>query len=278
MKSRKEQRAEKRAKMQHSIRQHPVLFSVYLVLRLTVLAMLVINLIEGDYESAFICALVLVLFLVPSFLERRLRIDIPSVMEVIILLFIFAAEILGELQSYYLQYPYWDTLLHTTNGFLCAAFGFSLIDILTRNKQEKFHLSPLYVALAAFCFSMTVGVVWEFFEYGMDCLFHTDMQKDTVIHTLCTVTLDPTASNQVMVLRDIQAVTVNGQELPVGGYLDIGLYDTMADLLVNFVGAVVFSAIGYVYLRQRGKGRAGRFVRCFLPELLPAEEEKTSEE
>lgn len=269
-------RKEKREQLKGYIKQHPILFAVYLILRLIVAGMLVLNLLQGDYESSFVCVLVLVLFLVPSFVEKRLHIDIPSVMEVMILLFIFAAEILGELGSYYQQYPYWDTMLHITNGFLCAAFGFSLIDILSRNKQEKFRLSPLYVALAAFCFSMTVGVVWEFFEYGMDCLFRMDMQKDTVVHLLCSTKLDPTATNQVVVLENIQAVTVNGQELGLGGYLDIGLHDTMADLLVNFVGAVVFSVIGYVYVRRRGQGRTGFFVRHFLPELT--EPSPTTEE
>lgn len=253
------------------IRSHPVVFGVYVVLRLIVIGMLTVNVFQGDYESAFVCGLVLVLFVAPSFVERKLRIEIPSVLEVIILLFIFAAEILGELGSYYMQYPYWDTLLHTTNGFLCAAFGFSLVDILSRNKQEKFRLSPLYVALAAFCFSMTVGVVWEFFEYGMDCLFHTDMQKDTVIHFISTVHLPPTAGAKTAVLDGIQSVTVNGQELGLGGYLDIGLHDTMADLLVNFLGAVVFSVIGYIYIRQRGRGPSGRFVRHFIPELSEEE-------
>ncbi|MBQ9859764.1 MAG: hypothetical protein IJO76_03690 [Clostridia bacterium] len=264
-------RQERRGQVKQHIKQHPALFAVYLVLRLIVIGLLALNLVQGDYESAFICALVLLLFLVPAFIEKKLRIDIPSVMEVMILLFIFAAEILGEMRSYYQQYPYWDTMLHTVNGFLCAAFGFSLIDILSRNKQEKFRLSPLYMALVAFCFSMTVGVVWEFFEYGMDCLFHTDMQKDTVVHLLCSTKLDPTATNQVVVLENIHTATVNGQKLGVGGYLDIGLHDTMADLLVNLIGAVVFSSIGYVYVRRRGEGRTGFFARHFLPKLTEEE-------
>ena len=83
-------------------------------------------------------------------------------------------------------------MLHTTTGFLCAATGFALIDILNRNSRIKFELSPIYVALAAFCFSMTVGVLWEFFEFGMDRLFHMDMQKDMIIHSFASVTLDPT--------------------------------------------------------------------------------------
>ncbi len=251
------------------MRAHPVLAAIYFILRLIVAAMLVLDVAQGDYESAFICGLSLILFLVPSFLEHKLRVDIPSVTEVIILLFIFAAEILGELSNYYAQYEYWDTMLHTVNGFLCAAFGFSMVDILTRNKQEKFRLSPLYVALVAFCFSMTVGVLWEFFEYGMDTVFHTDMQKDTVVYTVPTVALG--GDGAVTVLDNISSVAVNGTELPLDGYLDIGLHDTMADLLVNFCGAVVFSVIGYFYIRQRGHGRSGRFLRYFLPELTDVE-------
>ncbi|MBQ4332367.1 MAG: hypothetical protein IJC33_01125 [Clostridia bacterium] len=253
-------------------RRSPGLTAIYVVLRVIVITMLVLNILQKEYESAFICGLALVLFMIPSALERRLRIDIPSVMEVVILLFIFAAEILGELESYYLQYPYWDTMLHTVNGFLCAAVGFSLIDILTRNKQEKFRLSPLYVALVAFCFSMTIGVLWEFFEYGMDVLFHTDMQKDTVIGSVFSASL---GAGPVTALEEISSVTVNGRELGVEGYLDIGLHDTMADLFVNFIGAVVFSALGYVYIRGRGTGRSGRVLRHFLPAL---EEDSNTEE
>ncbi|MBQ7088962.1 MAG: hypothetical protein IJN04_04890 [Clostridia bacterium] len=242
---------------------HPYLTAVYFVLRFIVVLMLLLNLWERDYESAFICVLSLILFLLPAFIERQLRVQIPTLMEMVILWFIFGAEILGELQNYYVQYPYCDTILHATNGFVCAAFGFSLIDILTRNRQEKFRLSPLYVSLVAFCFSMTVGVLWEFFEYGMDLLFLTDMQKDTVLRTIASVEL--AADGRVAVLQDVTAVTVNGQELGVGGYLDVGLHDTMADLLVNFFGAVVFSVLGFFYIRHRGKGRSGRLLQWLLP-------------
>ena len=247
------------------MRRHPYLTAVYLILRGIVLLLLAVNLLERDYESAYICVLSLVSFLLPTLLQRRFRVYIPTLMEVLILLFIFCAEILGELQNYYGQYPYWDTMLHTVNGFICAAFGFSLIDILARNRQEKFRLSPWYLSLVAFCFSMTVGVLWEFFEYGIDRFLLTDMQKDTVLHSLASVRLRPDGS--VAVLRDITSVTVNGQDLGVGGYLDIGLHDTMADLLVNFVGAVVFSVLGYFHIRHRGRGRGGRLMQWLLPSV-----------
>ena len=236
-----------------AVRRQPAVFTVYLVLRLIVLATLVSSVIRSEYESAFICLLVLVLFMLPFFIQQNFGIELPSTLEIIILLFIFAAEILGELECYFITFPYWDSMLHTTTGFLCAATGFALIDILNRNSRIKFELSPIYVALAAFCFSMTVGVLWEFFEFGMDRLFHMDMQKDTVVNSITSVMLDPTNKNIPVTIDGITSVTVNGQELGFGGYLDIGLYDTMADLFVNFIGAVVFSTIGYFYYKHDDK-------------------------
>ena len=240
------------------------MFAVYTILRLIVLATLVSSILRGEYESAFICLLVLVLFMLPFFIQQNFGIELPSTLEIIILLFIFAAEILGELKCYFITFHHWDTMLHTTTGFLCAATGFALIDILNRNSRIKFQLSPIYVALVAFCFSMTVGVLWEFFEFGMDRLFQMDMQKDTVVNSITSVMLDPTNSNIPVTIDGITSVQVNGQELGFGGYLDIGLYDTMKDLFVNFIGAVVFSTIGYFYIKHRGHGR---LASAFIPTI-----------
>ena len=237
---------------------------VYVVLRVLVIAILTVELFHGDYQSVFYCLLSLLLFLLPPFLERSLRIDLPSTLEIIILLFIFAAEILGELNRYFITVPYWDTMLHTINGFLCAAVGFSLTEILNRNTKTQFTLSPLYMAIVAFCFSMTVGVLWEFFEYGADRFLQMDMQKDTVIRSIASVALNPDHLNVPIIIDGITEVTVNGVPLGVGGYLDIGLIDTMKDLMVNFIGATVFSTIGYSYVKNRGKGN---FARRFIPRL-----------
>ena len=263
-----------RGELRSAIRRQPVVFAVYLVLRLIVLASLVSAILRQEYESAFVCVLVLFLFMLPFFIQKNFGICLPSTLEIIILLFIFAAEILGELQSYFIQYPYWDTMLHTTNGFLCAAVGFSLIDILNRDAKIKFTLSPVYVALAAFCFSITIGVLWEFFEFGMDRLFHMDMQKDTIVHTISSVMLDPTNSNIPITIDGITSVAVNGRDLGFTGYLDIGLYDTMEDLFVNFIGATVFSVIGYFYLKHRGEGK---FAKAFIPTIEETNKEPDSD-
>ena len=196
--------------------------------------------------------------------DSNLKIELPTALEIIMLLFIFAAEILGEIQAYYEKIPMWDTVLHTLNGFLMAAIGFALVDILNRNKKISFQLSPAFLAVVAFCFSMTIGVIWEFFEFGMDQIFHLDMQKDTIVNTIYSVMLDPAGGNRVVGVTGIRDVAVNGESLGLGGYLDIGLLDTMEDLLVNFIGATVFSIIGYFYVKNRGKGK---FARRFIPRL-----------
>lgn len=246
------------------IHEHKSSFLVYVVLRALVILCMVLQIFNQNYENVFLCALVLILFMVPSFLQMELKMELPTTLEIIILLFIFAAEILGEIQEYYIKFPGWDTVLHTLNGFLMAAIGFSLVDILNRDEKIKFELSPIFMSIVAFCFSMTVGVLWEFFEFAMDNILKFDMQKDTVIHSINSVMLNPTGANKVVMLNGINDVIVNGQSLGLGGYLDIGLYDTMYDLIVNFIGAVVFSVIGYFYIKYKGKGT---FAKRFIPVL-----------
>lgn len=254
------------------LRKKPVVSVVYLLLRITVIAVMVLQFLNQNFENVFLCLLTLLLFLMPTILERQLQIDFPNTMEIIIMLFIFAAEILGEIRSYYTIFPYWDTMLHTLNGFLCAAIGFCLVDMLNRHKRVSLSLSPVYMAIVAFCFSMTIGVLWEFFECAMDQFFLFDMQKDTVVHTISSVMLDPQGRNKTVILRNITdtVVVVDGEKvsLGLGGYLDIGGLDTMKDLFVNFIGAIVFSVIGFFYVKSRGKGR---FASRFIPQVLQDE-------
>lgn len=258
-----------------NIKKNKFTFFVYLVLRFLVIVSLIMAGIRGEYENVFVCALSLLLFLVPTFIEKSLKIDLPSTFEIIVLLFIFSAEILGEIHNYYIKVPYWDAILHTLNGFLFAAFGFSLLDIINRNSKFKFQLSPFYLAVVAFCFSMTIGVLWEFFEFGADYFFNKDMQKDVIIHTINSVTLDPLQQNVPHTINNITSVVINGKDLGLGGYLDIGLFDTMKDLIVNFIGAVIFCVIGYFYIKNRGKGK---FAKRFIPVIDEDNEQKNSEQ
>ncbi len=237
--------------------------TLYIVLRVMVAVVLIAQIFNQNWNNVFLCVLTLVLFMIPTFVDKRLHIEMPTTLEVIIVLFIFSAEILGEIQEYYLIFDQWDSMLHTINGFLMAAIGFSLIDILNENENITLNLSPAFVAIFAFCFSMTIGVLWEFYEFFMDIMFHTDMQKDTIITMISSVILNPAGKN-VAVSLPIQSIVVNGQPWNYGGYIDIGLIDTMNDLFVNFIGAVVFSIFGLIYIKNRGEGT---FVKRFMPKL-----------
>ena len=275
-------RREKKGHEWRHMENKRLVYAVYFVLRLSVVGMLIAQFFNRNYENILLCVLTLVLFMLPSVFERRLHIDLPDTLEIIILLFIYAAEILGEISDYYIEFPFWDTMLHTMNGFLCAAIGFALVDILNREESVSLHLSPFFMAVVAFCFSMTIGVLWEFFEFSMDQFLLFDMQKDTVVDTISTVNLDPNHGTSAVVVRGIQDVILvleDGTQMPLGlgGYLDVGIIDTMKDLLVNFIGAVVFSAIGYFYVKGRGKGSfAPRFIPRFQRE--PASQAKAAQD
>lgn len=257
--------------------------TIYFILRGFVILTIIIQAWRGNWENVFMAVLTLLLFLIPFFIDRRLNIKLPNALEVMILLFIFSAEILGEIQNFYGIFRHWDTILHTINGFLCAAIGFSLIDIL--NRSQKFHtkMKPIFVALVAFCFSMTIGVLWEFFEFGMDEIIKTDMQKDRIATGISSVALNEEKENVPIVIKSIEETKIYGEidnektEITIkGGYLDIGLKDTMKDLLVNFVGAIIFSCIGLLYIKDRDEYR---FAENFIPIMkTEAEIEETKRE
>ena len=259
----KQEKKNFRKAMEKELREHRSSFIVFYTLRLLVLVVLVRQLFLHNYEGAFFCILTIVLLYIPSWLQVKLRIELPPPLEITILCFIFAAEILGEVNAFYVNVPNWDTMLHTLNGFLAAAVGFSMVLLLNDDERLTFDLSPFFLALVAFCFSMTIGVLWEFFEFGMDFFFHTDMQKDTVINAVYTVALDPTRTNKVVAIKGIQDVVINGESLGLGGYLDIGIIDTMKDLFVNFIGAVVFSVAGFFYALSKGEKRTA--AQSFVP-------------
>ena len=257
--------------MARELREHKSSFIVFSILRILVLVVLVRQIMLANYEGAFFCILTLLLLYVPSWIQVKLRIELPPPLEITIFCFIFAAEILGEVNAFYVVIPGWDTMLHTINGFLAAAVGFSMVMLLNDDDRITFHLSPAFLALVAFCFSMTIGVLWEFFEFGMDFFLGTDMQKDTVIHAIHSVSLDPTHSNKVVTIPDIQDVVINGESLGLGGYLDIGIIDTMKDLFVNFIGAVVFSLSGFFFARSKGRRKSA--AQGFVPSKKTAEQD-----
>lgn len=243
-----------------------------IILQILVIITAIAEGIHGNWYNVFLCALTMLLFNIPRFAYIKLNIYLPSALEIVILLFIFSAEILGEIQSFYTIFSNWDTILHSINGFIMAAIGFALIDILNRAPNIHFDMSPIFVTVVAFCFSMTIGVLWEFFEFTGDYFFHTDMQKDFIVHSVSSVALNPSGLNNPIKLNGITETVINyadGQYVVNGGYLDIGIVDTMKDLMVNCAGALVFSVFGWFYIKNRGKGNV---IRKFVPRMKTEEE------
>ena len=250
-------------KLGKKVKEQKGVFILYSILRLFVVLIMIRSVMLHNFDTTLTCLLVLALFFVPSLLEETLKLKIPALFEGIIYCFIFAAEILGELGHFYTHIPIWDTMLHTLNGFLFAAVGFSTVELLNRT-NKNINLSPLYLTMVAFCFSMTIGVLWEFFECGADIFLHQDMQKDFVIDHFQSVTLDPNHNQEVIRVEDITGTviqTASGETYTIdGGYLDIGILDTMKDLLVNFIGAVVFCSFGFAFLKHGEKRKVASTV------------------
>lgn len=238
---------------------------IYIIMRALIIVCMFRQLFHGYYHHVLLCMLSLALISIPAVLKKTLRVSLPNIFEISICLFVYAAEILGEISNFYGNVPFWDSMLHTINGFLAAAVGFGIIDLLNTH-SKRVNMTPLFVALVSFCFSMTVGVLWEFFEFGGDMLFRTDMQKDWVVQTVSSVNFNPQGENKAVCVDGI-AYTIlynaEGNALATiqGGYLDIGIIDTMKDLLVNFAGAVVFSICGFLYVYRRDTYQfAGNFI------------------
>lgn len=166
-----------------------------------------------DYDGIFIVALTLVLTFYPNILERRFRVYLPSFIQVIITLFIFAAQYLGEIKNFYERFWWWDIMLHTTSGFILGIIGFMFVYLLNKNYDTNVTLSPIFIALFAFCFAVMIGVLWEVYEFSMDRLVGFNMQK----------------------FREA------GQD---------GLIDTMLDLIVDSIGAFVVSVLGYLNIKE----------------------------
>ena len=238
---------------------------VFFVLRILVILCMVAQSIHGNWNNVFLCIITLILFTFPVLIQKKLKIEFPKTLEIIIYLFIFSSEILGEIQNFYGVFKHWDTMLHTLNGFLCAAVGFSLFDFLNR-RENNISMTPAFMATISLCFSMTVGVLWEFVECGVDFYIGKDMQKDRIIDSIHSKELGSKEINEMIVIDDISKTIIyydsNKQFIIEDGYLDIGLKDTMKDLFVNFIGAFIFSLLGFLYVKDRDEYK---FLEKFIP-------------
>ncbi len=244
------------------IKGNKATFAVFACLWLSTLAVLVQGVLVGRWDRVFTGALCLMLFLLPPLVERSFSLQLPATLEISAYLFVFCAGVLGEIGDFYERFPAWDAILHAANGFLFAGFGFCLFSLFEKKRAVRTLPSPAYQSFTAFCFSMTVGVLWEIFEFCTDLFLHTDMQKDSFCDRIYSV-LVPTEGGDMFRAEHItrtQIWTADGESFVLPGYLDIGLADTVKDLAVNLLGALCFCIIGYIYLKRRRIVLAARFI------------------
>ncbi len=244
------------------IKENKTAFCVFVCLWVSTFAVLVQGGFVGRWDRVFTGALCLVLFLLPPLVERSFSLQLPATLEISAYLFVFCAGVLGEIGDFYQRFPAWDALLHAANGFLFAGFGFCLFSLFEKRRTVRTLPSPAYQSFTAFCFSMTVGVLWEIFEFCADYFLHTDMQKDSFRKEVYSV-LIPTQSGGIFRAENITQVeikTADGVSFTLPGYLDVGLADTIKDLSVNLWGALCFCVIGYVYLKRRRIALAANFI------------------
>jgi len=188
---------------------------------------LVIVFYKGQWMNAFLVMAIIVITFIPTWLHRRFRVYIPPEFQALAVIFVFAALFLGEIQSYYHRIWWWDIALHTSSGLLMGIVGFLLVYVLNESKYIDLHMRPRFVALFAFFFAVTVGTLWEIFEFSMDQIFATNMQK--------AMFGDPS-----------------------------GLTDTMWDMIVNALGAFIICTLGWWYTSHHQQSFIEAWIRKFI--------------
>ena len=182
---------------------------------------------ERQWINAFLVMAIMAITLSPAVIGRRFRVYFPPEFQVLAVVFVFAALFLGEIHSYYVRFWWWDIALHTSSGLLMGILGFLLVYVLNENERVDIHMRPRFVALFAFVFAVAVGTLWEIFEFTMDQVVGTTMQKPMLG--------DPS-----------------------------GLTDTMWDMIVNALGALAISALGGWYMKRRERSFIEAWIRKFI--------------
>lgn len=259
-----------------ALTENKIAFTVYGILQILTVITIIRCAIAGAQNHVMTGLLALAMGLIPVLVKLIFRVKLSTVLETLAYLFIFSAEVLGEINAFYGRFPFWDGMLHVICGFMFAAFGYCLVDVFHKSGQAHATYSPLFLSLMAFCFSMTVGVFWEFIEYTGDYLMQTDMQKDMLLDHVNSFIVPHSGGGNIARINDIVKMdlyTADGQIYTTAGYLDVGLADTIKDMFVNFIGAIAFCMIGYFNLRHPG---TGRIAKHFIPVLADSQANDTA--
>ena len=183
--------------------------------------------LKQSWLSLFLVTIIMVTLISPTLFRRKFDVEIPVEFHITAVIFIFASLYLGEIQSFYQRFWWWDIALHTTAGLLMGIVGFLLVYLLNASTRIELHLTPGFISMFAFLFAVTIGTVWEIFEFSMDMFFSLNMQKPMFG--------DPS-----------------------------GLTDTMWDMIVNAIGAGIISFMGWRYMRSKQTFFVRNWIRSFI--------------
>lgn len=200
------------------------------------------NRVKSDYVLMLVqCLLGVFAMGLPGMISKRFKLEIPNTVFYFYLIFLWAAIFLGEVQNFYYRFKYWDLILHTLSGGMIGFIGFSFVDILN-NENEHVTLNPFFVAFFAFCFALALGAIWEIYEFLCDGFLKTNMQKYAL------------ESGIKLIGRD-------------------AVSDTMGDLIVDSIGALVATTIGYISIKY-DKSYLNKFIIKLRRDKKDAKEEK----
>jgi hypothetical protein len=251
-------------------------FALYAITRIIFILVGIISALYEDYLTAFLCACALVVFLLPAFLYNKFNIKVPIALELSAVIFTFMCVVGGEIGHLYAHFPLWDKILHTFSGFLIAAIGLAFAEFFTKRKGSLLRLTPLFAVFFAFFFALGVEVVWEVLEYIIDTLTGTtDMQADYFINAFTSKKAGGETNPVPIIVNGIESVLItleNGETVLLPGYIDIGLADTMHDLIVGAAGALLFCTIEFIALTKHDR-RMRRISESFVPKQQESREE-----
>ena len=212
------------------------------LVRIALIILYVRGWIVSDHSQDFLIILTFGMTYYPSILEKRFGVYLPNGLQIVITLFIFASQVLGEMRGFYTTVPWWDLMLHTISGTVLGMIGFLFVYLLNEKGDANVNLSPAFVIIFAFCFALTIGVFWEFFEYGSDRLFGYNMQR----------------------------FRLPGED---------GLVDTMNDLIVDAVGAGIACFVGWLYIKKQNDTLFNNFFdKWFISESNRNKKSKNNDE
>lgn len=217
------------------IKKNPLVSAVWICLFAFCLVSFIIACVQGVWNDTVVAAGTVLFICGPALCEKALHITLSPLTKIIFMLYAVSGPLMGNVYHLYYLLPWWDKFLHLLCGIMFTIFGLQLPELADASNARH---STVLKCICGFCFAMAIGVVWEFFEFACDMLVGTDMQRDSILYTINSYDLGA-ATGVTGTISDITEVVVNGQSLDLGGYIDIGLLDTMYDQIACFAGSVI---------------------------------------